>query len=233
MSSWRSRSQPLTWSILSCRSDCSARSLSKSASGSPIALQTSSKRSRRSFVLATPSVTLPSTSLFGSSRGSCGRKPTEKPGRDPAFALVAVVLAGDDAQQRRLAGAVQAEHPDLGAGVHRDVDAAQHLLVGRVHPAQIAHRQNELVSHTPHRTGHSEEEHVSEVFDIADRYCDAARRARPVQRDVRGHPRPRPRDDRLLPRRRAPGGSISSRDTLAALGRRAQGRPTTTGSRRA
>ena len=41
---------------------------------------------------------------------------------------------------------------------------------------------------------------VSEVYDIADRYVDAARRARPVHRDRRRHHRPRPRDDRLLAR---------------------------------
>ena len=43
-------------------------------------------------------------------------------GRDAALALVPVVLARDDPQQRRLAGAVETEHADLGAGVHRDVD---------------------------------------------------------------------------------------------------------------
>ena len=52
---------------------------------------------------ATPSVTLPSTSLVGSSCGSCGRKPTENPGVTRHFAAVAVVLAGDDPQQRGLA----------------------------------------------------------------------------------------------------------------------------------
>ena len=68
-------------------------------------------------------------------------------GRDPTLTRVAVVLARDDPQQRRLARPVQAEHADLGAGIHGDVDAAQHLFVGRVDPTEVAHREDELRGH--------------------------------------------------------------------------------------
>ena len=40
---------------------------------------TSSKRLSSAFVVATASSTLPSTFFFGSSGGSCGRKPTRVP----------------------------------------------------------------------------------------------------------------------------------------------------------
>ena len=53
-------------------------------------------------------------------------------GSEAGLAGVPVVLAGHDPQQRRLARAIGAEHPDLGARVHRDVDSAQHLAIGRV-----------------------------------------------------------------------------------------------------
>ena len=76
----RSRSQAPAASILSCSSACSASSLSKSASGSPMAAQTSLKRSTSALASPTPSDTLPGTSLVGSSWGSWARKPTVKPG---------------------------------------------------------------------------------------------------------------------------------------------------------
>ncbi len=69
----RSRSQAPAASILSCSSACSASSLSKSASGSPMAAQTSLNRSTRALASPTPSDTLPSTSLVGSSWGSWAR----------------------------------------------------------------------------------------------------------------------------------------------------------------
>ena len=76
----RSRSQAPAASILSWSSACSASSLSKSASGSPIAAHTSLNRSTRPLASPTPSATLPATSLSGSSHGSWARKPTVKPG---------------------------------------------------------------------------------------------------------------------------------------------------------
>ena len=49
---------------------------------------------------------------------------------DPALAGEFLVDAGHDAQQRRLAGAVDAEHADLGVRVERQMDVIQHLLAG-------------------------------------------------------------------------------------------------------
>ena len=71
----------------------------------------------------TPSSTLPRTSLVGSSAGSWCSMPDGEAGREPGLAGVAVVLARHDPQQRRLAGAVGAEHADLGARVEGEVDA--------------------------------------------------------------------------------------------------------------
>ncbi len=76
-----------------------------------------------------------------------GEETDAEPGRDPYLAAVAVVLAGHDPQQGRFARTVQPEHADLGARVHRDVDTAQDLFVGRVDPAQVAHRDDELGGH--------------------------------------------------------------------------------------
>ena len=48
---------------------------------------------------------------------------------DPGLAGKLLVDAGHDAQQRRLAGAVDAEHADLGVRVERQVDVLEHLAV--------------------------------------------------------------------------------------------------------
>ena len=65
----------------------------------------------------------------------------------PGLAGEAVVDAGHDPQQRRLAGAVGADHADLGAGVEGQRDVLQHLAVGRVEAAELVHGVDELVSH--------------------------------------------------------------------------------------
>ena len=44
--------------------------------------------------------------------------------RHPHLPAVPVVLAREDAQQCRLPRTIEAEHADLGAGIHRDVDPA-------------------------------------------------------------------------------------------------------------
>ncbi len=56
------------------------------------------------------------------------------------LAGVAVVEAGHDLQQRRLARAVDAEHADLGARVERQRDVLQHCLVGRVVTGELVGR---------------------------------------------------------------------------------------------
>jgi hypothetical protein len=65
-------------------------------------------------------------------------------GGQPGLAGVAVVDARHDPQQRRLAGAVGAEHADLGAGVERQRDVAQHLAIGRMEAAHLPHGEDEL-----------------------------------------------------------------------------------------
>ena len=87
------------------------------------------------------------TSLSGSSCGSWARKPTREARREPGLAAEAVVLPGHDPQQRRLARAVRPDDPDLGSRVEGQVDAAQHLAVGRVETAKVAHRVDELRCH--------------------------------------------------------------------------------------
>ena len=60
---------------------------------------------------------------------------------------VAVVLARHDPQQRGLARPVGADDADLGAGIEGEVDALQHLAVGRVEALEAAHGVAELGSH--------------------------------------------------------------------------------------
>ena len=65
---------------------------------------------------------------------------------DPGLAVIFLVEAGHDPQQRRLAGAVDAEHADLGVGVERQMDVIEHLS-GRVALGQTLHEIDELASH--------------------------------------------------------------------------------------
>ena len=65
----------------------------------------------------------------------------------PAFAGIVLVEAGHDAQQRRLAGAVDAEHADLGVRVERQVDVLQDLPVPRIGLGQPLHVIDELTGH--------------------------------------------------------------------------------------
>ena len=65
---------------------------------------------------------------------------------DPALAGEVLVDAGHDAQQRRLAGAVDAEHADLGVRVEGQMDVIQHLLGGRIGLGQTLHVIDELAT---------------------------------------------------------------------------------------
>ena len=65
---------------------------------------------------------------------------------DPGLAGVFLVEAGHDPQQRRFAGAVDAEHADLGVRVERQMDVIQHLA-GRVGLRQTLHEIDELTGH--------------------------------------------------------------------------------------
>ncbi len=65
---------------------------------------------------------------------------------DPGLAVIFLVEAGHDPQQRRLAGAVDAEHADLGVGVEREMDVIEHLP-GRIALGQTLHEIDELTGH--------------------------------------------------------------------------------------
>jgi hypothetical protein len=65
-------------------------------------------------------------------------------GGQPGLARVAVVEAGHDPQQGRLARPVGADDPDLGARVERQADVAQDLAVRRVEPTHLVHGEDEL-----------------------------------------------------------------------------------------
>ena len=65
---------------------------------------------------------------------------------DPSLAVILLVEAGHDLEQRRLAGAVDAEHADLGVGVERQMDVIEHLP-GRIALGQTLHEIDELASH--------------------------------------------------------------------------------------
>ena len=67
--------------------------------------------------------------------------------RQSGLTAVAVVEAGHDPQQARLAGAVGAEHADLGAGVERQRDVLQHRAVGRVDAGELVTGVDEFVGH--------------------------------------------------------------------------------------
>ena len=68
-------------------------------------------------------------------------------GRELRLAAVLGVLPRHDPQERRLAGAVEAQHADLGAGEEGERDVLQHLLVRRVRPVQPVHRIDVLARH--------------------------------------------------------------------------------------
>ena len=65
---------------------------------------------------------------------------------DPGLAVIFLVEAGHDPQQGRFAGAVDAEHADLGVRVERQMDVIEHLP-GRVALGQTLHEIDELTGH--------------------------------------------------------------------------------------
>ena len=68
-------------------------------------------------------------------------------GRRPGLAGKFLVEPGHDAKQRRFAGAVDAEHADLGVRVERQVDVLQDLSVGGIGLGQTLHVIDELTGH--------------------------------------------------------------------------------------
>ena len=56
-------------------------------------------------------------------------------------------MPGHDAQQRRLAGAVDAEHADLGVRVEGEMDVVEDLLAAGIGLGEAAHVIDELTGH--------------------------------------------------------------------------------------
>ena len=69
-------------------------------------------------------------------------------GRERGVAAELLVDPGHDPQQRRLAGAVVAEHADLRAGQEGERDVVEHRLVRRVDLRQAVHREDVLGGHS-------------------------------------------------------------------------------------
>ena len=70
------------------------------------------------------------------------------PGASAASPRYSWSIAGHDPQQRRLAGAVVAEHADLRARVERQRDVVEHRLVRRMELRQAVHREDVLGGHS-------------------------------------------------------------------------------------
>ena len=66
------------------------------------------------------------------------------PSAGKGFADEMLVFSRHDLEERALAGAVRAEHADLGAGQKREPDVAKNLGIGRVDLPQPLHGVNEL-----------------------------------------------------------------------------------------
>src|SRR4029453_14167810 len=87
---------------------------------------------------------VPPPVLVGVERRLLGEIADAQPVGGKRLAQEVVVGAGHDAQQRGFAGAVGAQHADLGAVEERQVDAAQDLPLGRDDLAQVLHRERVL-----------------------------------------------------------------------------------------
>ena len=133
MSSVRSRSQPFAASIFACRSPCRSSSvfISSSDIGSANLLEIASYSVSSDFSSATPSSTLPRTSLLGVELRFLRQEADFDAFLRARFAVDRCVDAGHDPQQRRLTGAVQTEHADLGAREKRQRNVLQDLAPAR------------------------------------------------------------------------------------------------------
>src|SRR5262249_583665 len=63
----------------------------------------------------------------------------------PGLAADIVVEPGHDPQQGRLAGAVEAEHPDLRPGQEAEPDIVEHLAPARIDLGQALHDADVLI----------------------------------------------------------------------------------------
>ena len=102
---------------------------------------------RGRLVSATPSATLPSDVLVRVELRLLGEEADGEARREAGLAGEAVVLARHDRSSEDLPEPFAADDADLGARVEGEVDAAQHLAVGRVEAPQVAHGEDVLSSH--------------------------------------------------------------------------------------
>src|SRR5205814_9757792 len=84
------------------------------------------------------------------------------------LALDVMVDAGHDLEQGRLAGAVQAEDADLGAGEEGERDVLEDLTLGRNDLAHAVHRED-VLSHGMSWTERSEKGRARATLAQADR----------------------------------------------------------------
>ena len=141
-----SSSQPSACSIFSISSPCSASSASKSASGSPIAAETSSKRASVAAQLGDRVLDVLADRLRLVQRRLLLQQPDRRAGEQLRVAVGGLVETGHDLQHGRLAGAVRADDADLRAGQERQGDVVEDHLVA-VRLAHLVHGVDEL-SHT-------------------------------------------------------------------------------------
>ena len=106
------------------------------------------KRSSRSRSSRTPSSTFSRTVCAGIELGLLREHAHRRARRELGDAARRLLQPGHDPQQRRLAGAVRAEHADLGAGQEAERDVRQHLPVGAVELVGPVHRED-VVAHAP------------------------------------------------------------------------------------
>ena len=144
ISSFESRSQAPAASSLSCTLPWRSISLSMSASGSPKALLISSNSLSRSMTGCTPCSTISRTVFVRIELRLLLEEADGVAGREHGLAEEVVVDAGQDAQQRRLARAVQTDDADLRAVEIGEVDVLEDLLLA-VELRHSDHRVDDLV----------------------------------------------------------------------------------------
>jgi hypothetical protein len=96
------------------------------------------------LLLGDPFLDVAEDGLGGIELRLLGQEADRRPLRRERLAGELVVLAGHDAQQRRLAGAVVAQHADLRAVIEREPDPLQDLPLGRDGLSKVLHREDEL-----------------------------------------------------------------------------------------
>ena len=186
----------------------------------------------------TPSITLPCTSLAGSSWGSCSSRPTVKPGVRRASPVKpsstpAMIRSSDD-----LPEPLAPSTPILAPGIEGEGDVLEHLAVRRVEPADLAHGEDELRGHgtrryrapgeAPNRRRNSAGRRIAATTSSRTAGSSAVDRAAPSRRrSARGQRlrRSAPLGAAVAPTKAARGTSTSERTTVSPEPRRRASRP--------